>query len=376
MRSVQRCGHRHGAALALCWFSLAACGQSDADPAAADDRSGQSAARNAPGPTGEPLEALGLFADTVAQEPAQDTIAYDVNAVLYADEVEKLRFIALPSGQAAEYDPVAMWSYPDGTRFIKTFYVPLDARDLQAGRRLIETRIVERSGDHWTGRTYVWDDAQTAARRLKTGRTIALSWIGTDGEPRHVDYRVPNDNECKTCHSHDHTFEPLGPRTRQLNRDHAYGSGDQVTTENQLDHLAALGLVQGVIEPPEARLTLSDPYGLATLPERARSYLDANCSHCHRPGGEAGSTALDLRYETTEPFARGVCRAPVAAGPGAGGRRYDIVAGDPEASIMVYRMASSDPEIKMPEMPTVTSDRAGTQLIRDWIAAMPSAPCN
>jgi hypothetical protein len=39
-------------------------------------------------------------------------------------------------------------------------------------------------------------------------------------------------------------------------------------------------------------------------------------------------------------------------------------------------MASTDPKIKMPELPTVTSDAAGTQLIRAWIAAMPAAPCN
>ena len=63
-------------------------------------------------------------------------------------------------------------------------------------------------------------------------------------------------------------------------------------------------------------------------------------------------------------------------GPASGGHDYDIVAGDPEASIMVYRMASTDPEIKMPELPTVTSDKAGTELIRDWIAAMPADTCN
>ena len=43
---------------------------------------------------------------------------------------------------------------------------------------------------------------------------------------------------------------------------------------------------------------------------------------------------------------------------------------------MVYRMESTDPEIKMPELPTVTSDREGTALIRAWIAAMPRRPCN
>lgn len=339
---------------------------------AADDAMANAAGVTS-GKTGEPLEALGLFSDPVAQTPADGVVPYDVNAVLYADEVDKLRFIALPAGQAAEYDPVEMWRYPEGTRFVKTFYVPLDAREPQGERRLLETRIVELQGGSWSGRTYVWNDAQTEARRLKTGRTVPLRWIGADGEPREVDYRVPNDNECKSCHSHDRAFEPLGPSTRQLNRRYAYGPDGE--DENQIDHLVALGLLRGEVEPESERATLVDPYGTAELSRRARSYLDANCSHCHRPGGEAGSTALDLRYHVEEPFAWGVCRAPVAAGPGSAGRLHDIVPGDPDASIMVFRMASTDPKIKMPELPTVTSDRAGTALIREWIAAMSAVKC-
>jgi hypothetical protein len=42
----------------------------------------------------------------------------------------------------------------------------------------------------------------------------------------------------------------------------------------------------------------------------------------------------------------------------------------------VFRMESTDPELKMPELPTLTSDVHGTELIRAWIAAMPKASCN
>jgi hypothetical protein len=48
------------------------------------------------------------------------------------------------------------------------------------------------------------------------------------------------------------------------------------------------------------------------------------------------------------------------------------VPGDPDASILVFRMASTDPELKMPELPTLTSDAEGTALIRDWIASLSS----
>jgi uncharacterized repeat protein (TIGR03806 family) len=357
---------------AACW--LCACGGAGASRG--DDDDGD----DAPSAQPESLEALELFADPVAQEPAASVVPYDVNAVLYADEAEKLRFLAIPEGEQATYDDSAVWQFPDGTRLVKTFFFWNDARDQARGRRLLETRIIECAAGKWSGRTYVWNDAQTEARRLKAGKTLDVAWIDQDGKHRTLDYRVPNDNECKTCHAKKHVFEPLGPRTRQLDRDHDYGSAHHPKPENQIDHLMRAGLLRGDVPRAADRFALLDPYGddsADTLERRARSYLDANCSHCHRPGGEAGSTALDLRAESEEAFGLGVCRTPVAAGPGSGGHEYDIVPGDPDASILVYRMESTDPEIKMPELPTVTSDAQGVALIREWIAAMPeTSDCN
>lgn len=345
-------------AAALLALSVAACGGDDSG--SADQDGGP--AKAAP----ESLEALKLFDDPVAQTPADGVVPYDVNAVLYADESEKLRFMTLPNGQSATYDAMGFWDYPNGTRFIKTFFYYDDVRDPSLGRRLLETRIIERADDKWTGRTYIWNDAETEATRYKVGKTLKVEWVDADGNDRSQDYRVPNDNECKTCHSKSHKFEPLGPRTRQLNRDHDYDGVEQ----NQIDHLVELGWVSGDTGDAADRFTLSEPYGSDSVEQRARSYLDANCSHCHRPGGEAGSTALDLRAETTELYGLGVCRTPVAAGPGSGNRSYDVVPGKPDDSILVFRMESTDPELKMPELPTLTSDAQGVQLIRAWIAGM------
>ena len=320
----------------------------------------------------ESLALLGLFADTVQQAPADGVLPYDVISVLYADEAEKLRFMSIPSGTTVRYDALDLWDYPDGTVFVKTFFFYLDASDPALGRRLLETRIIRRDHGEWTGRTYLWNDAQTEARRHKVGKTLQVSWTDGTGTERMQAYRVPNDNECKTCHAKSHRFEPLGPRTRQLNRPYEYAAG----AENQIEHLTRLGWLTGDASSATERFTLSNPYGSDQLEQRARAYLDANCSHCHRPGGEAGSTALDLRAEIEDAFSLGTCRTPVAAGPGSGQRRYDIVPGNPDASIMVFRMESIDPELKMPELPTLTSDAAGTALVREWIAAMPpSADC-
>lgn len=385
---MRRLEHRTPpSAAALTALVLAACGSSSAPPGDMSQGGGSSeggtvdgagGAVDGGGPTGDSLVSLGLFIDPVAQVPAPGVIPYDVIAVLFADQAEKLRFLTIPAGQRATYDPTGFWEYPDSTIFVKTFFYYHDARDPSQGRRLLETRIVERKAGLWTGRTYVWNEAQTEALRLKVGETLTVEWIDSAGQMQTFGYRVPNDNECKTCHSKDHVFQPLGPRTRQLNRNHDYGSSSSTAEpqiENQIDHLVSLGLVEGDIPPAADRYTLSDPYGAEPLESRARSYLDANCSHCHRPGGEAGSSALDLRREIVDPLAIGVCRVPVAAGPGAGGHTYDIVPGNPDDSIMVFRMLSTDPELKMPEIPTMTSDADGSALIGAWIASMPPVPC-
>jgi uncharacterized repeat protein (TIGR03806 family) len=363
MSGPSSCARPLPAALSLA-LSLTACGGSN-------DASSPPLTKP---PAVDSLERLGLFEDAVAQAPKKDVVPYDVIAPLYADEAEKLRFMVLPKGKQTTYDPTEMWDYPDGTRFVKTFFYYADARDPSLGRRLLETRIVEREGDVWTGRTYVWNDAQTEAIRLKVGRTVEVNYLDADGAERSLEYRVPNDNECKTCHSKDHVFEPLGPRTREL--DHVMaGEPDDGNADTQVDRLASLGLLGGEIPPRSERLALSYPYGTDPLVRRARSYLDANCSHCHRPGGEAGATALDLRFETESAYALGSCRTPVAAGAGSGGFDFDIEPGLPERSIMVFRMSSTSPKLKMPQIPTVTADMRGVALISEWIASLDPQAC-
>ena len=164
---------------------------------------------------------------------------------------------------------------------------------------------------------------------------------------------------------------PLGPRTRQLNRTHDYGSGP----ENQLTHLASLHLFDGALPDPAGLERLSDPLGTAPVADRARAYLDANCAHCHNQEGYASSTALRLNIETTLPVDLGACRHPVAAGHANGGFLFDIVPGHPEQSIMVFRVQSNDPEIKMPQLPLTTSDPVGVDLITNWISGLSPVGC-
>ena len=104
--------------------------------------------------------------------------------------------------------------------------------------------------------------------------------------------------------------------------------------------------------------------------DRARAYLEINCAHCHSADGPAKTSGLMLDYHETNPAALGVGKAPVAAGRGSGGRFYGIVPGKPDASIMVYRMEATDPELMMPEMGRKQTHEEGVALVREWIAGM------
>src|SRR5207245_10478736 len=99
------------------------------------------------------------------------------------------------------------------------------------------------------------------------------------------------------------------------------------------------------------------------------------CAHRHNENCYASSTALRLESETQAPIDLGVCRHPVAAGMASGGFLYDVVPGRPDQSILVYRMKSSDPKTKMPQLPLVTVDQFGVALVSEWIANLAGGAC-
>ena len=79
---------------------------------------------------------------------------------------------------------------------------------------------------------------------------------------------------------------------------------------------------------------------------------------------------LWLDTETVDPRIMGLCKPPVAAGRGTGDRSFDVVPGHPEASIIPYRMTSTDPGEMMPEVGRALVHREGVDLISRYIAAM------
>lgn len=302
--------------------------------------------------------------------PKDGVVPYTVAAPLWSDAAGKGRYIVLPEGGAIGFTDGEDWSFPDGTVIIKSFFFDHDRRDPEAGARIIETRLLYREAGTWRSVTYLWDEAETEATLLKIGKRVDVSFIDEQGAPQTEEYIVPNLDQCSSCHERDDQTELLGVITHQLNMDIEVDG----QTVNQLEWLADQGLFSATLPEVQALPRLVDPFGDEPLELRARSYLHANCSHCHRLDAAAGKSGLVFLAWEDEPGKFGVCKVPAAAGPGTGGHPYDIVPGHPETSIMVFRMNSLDPEIKMPELPNRVIDAKGVALIEAWIAGMPGEP--
>jgi uncharacterized repeat protein (TIGR03806 family) len=317
------------------------------------------------------LSEYALFVgDGSSQEPREGVIPYDLNSALFSDYTDKYRFVKLPENTSAKYHESEAFEFPVGTIIAKTFAYPIDERDPKLGRRLIETRILKREADGWVGLPYIWNDQQTEATLEVAGDLIDVRWTDGQGHERTNNYIVPNSNQCKGCHKQGETMQPLGPKARHLNRDFAYASG----AENQLAYWTRHKALSGAPEPAQApRLAVWNDPSTGDLDERARAWLEINCAHCHNPLGPARNSGLDLLASQKSPVQWGVMKTPVAAGRGTGGHDYDIVPGQPDASILMFRILSQDPGIMMPELGKRLIHQEGAELVRQWIAAMPPA---
>ena len=311
---------------------------------------------------------------------------YDLNTALFTDYAHKLRTVWMPEGTSAAYGEED-FEYPVGTIISKTFYYPL-AEDGSVRRtddysqdfagnglnlskvKLIETRMLVKRVDGWQALPYVWNEAQTDAVLEIAGDAKRLQMVSDDGSSTGFTYVVPDFNQCSGCHADNHTkkaVRPIGPRARHLNKSYAYESGG----ENQLIYWQQMGYLSGLPDLAEVPHNVNFKDATASLEERARSYLDINCGHCHNPSGAADTSGLMLYSAEQDMRKLGVCKPPVAAGTGSGDRRFAIVPGSPDESILNFRVESTDPGAMMPELGRSLTHEEGTELLKDWIASLP-----
>ena len=302
------------------------------------------------------------------------TTVYGLNTPLFSDYAQKLRTVYLPDGQAATYHPEDTFEFPVGSIITKTFFYPLGADgavltnaawsgspdDIDTRKHhLVETRLLVKQADGWDALPYVWseDDAYLAVTGDLQQFTLQSGEI--------LNYLVPSKNQCASCHATNHTngkLLPIGPKARHLNGPHP------ITGENQLQQWQRRGQLHQAVLPFPANASIDDAE--ASLTHRARSYLDINCGHCHNANGAADTSGLLLDYADHPADKMGLCKPPIAAGSGSGGRLYSIVPGHANQSILSFRLSSTKPAAMMPELGRALTHKEGVELIDKWINSL------
>lgn len=319
------------------------------------------AAGGTPFPT--TLSATGAFTDLTTLTPVAGLVAYEPNVSFWSDHAKKRRWFGLPDtastfGFAAD----GPWSLPPGAVWVKHFDLELTRGNPATARRL-ETRFLVRTATGVYGVTYRWNDAQTDATLVPEEGTEQVFNVVENGVTRPQTWRFPGRAECLTCHT-PAGGHALSFNTRQLNRTQPLPGG----TANLITALAQAGYLSSPTVPDPAALP---SLAAADAPDRplevrARSYLDANCSSCHQPGGTALGT-WDARASVPLSLA-GLVNGPLID-QGSDPANRVIVPGNPARSRLLQRMAIRGAG-QMPPLASHVRDLAGEALLAAWITAL------
>ena len=295
-----------------------------------------------------------------------DFIFYELITPLFTDYAFKHRLIYVPDGMQIEFKDKKVFNFPIGTIIVKTFYYPENFDKPRSNINLIETRLLVHEEKGWKAYPYVWNDNDDDAYLSVAGASKLVKWK-SDNKINEIDYLVPNMNQCKGCHVHDGNMLPIGPTARQLNKSIDFND----EKFNQLEYWFKIGILDRLPEISKIdKVAEWNNSNSGTLNDRARAWLDINCAHCHNPKGPAKSSALFLDYYEQNPKSLGIYKTPIAAGRGSGNLKYDIVPGEPENSILVYRFNSTDPGIMMPELGRTMIQEEALELIEKWIISL------
>ena len=240
------------------------------------------------------LSEMGIYSGDIADlVPADGVQQYELNTILYTDYAKKQRLVRLPNCQTMGHNDDLLPTYPNNTIVTKTFYYDLNETDNTEDNKIIETRVIIKINGAWHLGNYVWNDAQTEAVLDNNASIVPFDYVNETGTTVSLNYEIPSFDQCIQCH---HTYNEeiilIGPNLRNMNFVPSF------TSQNQLDYFIDNGLLSGIESASEVGVMPNWEDTSASLSDRGRAYLDVNCAHCHRPGGEVPDFLnTDFRYE-------------------------------------------------------------------------------
>jgi hypothetical protein len=325
------------------------------------------------------LSGTGAYTNLLKRVPAAGLIPYVPNVPLWSDGAVKSRYLALPNSggsltpdEQIQFAPTNTWAFPAGTVFVKNFDLVVNETNANVPLRRLETRLLVRDTNGAVyGVTYKWRPDNSDADLLLTSSNENILITNAAGVTTQTWY-YPSPADCLTCHTRVAGYV-LGINTRQLNGVETYPAASTTNTDNQLRTLNRLGLLYPAMD--EAGISnlesLSSLTNLsASLEQRSRSYLDANCAQCHQPGG-TGIT-FDARYDT--PLARqNITNYPAAVSLGYDGACI-IKPEDIWRSMIWQRINTTNATTKMPLLARNLIDTNAVAVFADWINSLPGIP--
>jgi putative heme-binding domain-containing protein len=310
------------------------------------------------------LSDTGLFRNTAQEQVQSGVIPFAIHYPMWQDGAQAKHYLALPDQKkVVVYDTpqplegLAMFNsrlhYPEGAVLAKT----LSLRD-----RRIETQVLYFNGQLWQGYSYVWNDEQTDAKLApQEGLDLHLDM----GAP--VAWRIHSRSECFQCHN------PWPESTLAFTPEQLHRPEDgERSPWMQFAKLGYIETLDGQRQPipPERCVRSPLSHGASdTVSHRARSYLHANCAHCHQFGAGT-AVALSLKIADDEAGMKAIDVIPEKGSFGLQDARL-IAPGHPERSALLYRMASSSTG-RMPHIGSREVDFEGVTLIARWIEEMQS----
>ena len=300
-------------------------------------------------------------------KPNNGVFAYKLVNSMFNDYSLRESFIYLPEGKTFGFDSTNLMSLPVGAALINVVYYPKDGRNMASGKQLIETQLLIKKEAGWEAFDYHWGDDQKDALLSDAGGSKLISYFDKNGQSKQINFIMSSKNECKSCHLLGNRVTPIGINVGNLNLEVTYPSGIQ----NQLDKWISAGIMKNYSKGafPKFKNWMDTS---VSLDERARSYLSANCAHCHNPNGPAFVSGLFLTADNNNNYTYGICKPPLSKGHGTCNLNYDIVPGKPAESVVVCRLATTEFGVKMPELGRALIDTAGVSLISEWITQLNS----
>lgn len=315
-----------------------------------------------------------------SQIPSLNVIPFEPASSLFTDYAHKKRFVWMPKGTKATYNGDGkVLELPVGSVLIKTFYY--NKMQPNNTTRIIETRIMIRKSTGWIFANYVWNTAQTEATLDLNGSYTNITFKDDNDIVKTTNYRIPNEVQCIVCHKTSQvvagqvvtTHIPIGIKPQNLNFDASYNG----VVKNQLTKWIEAGYLENNFSlPTTANSTVNYKDLTKSVSLRARSYIDANCSHCHQSDRHCEYRPMRFAYSETNPANAlsdqniGLCVNTMDMANFAPELDKIIKGGNPLESMLFHRLNTNDDSFRMPLHGRTIIHDEGVTLIRDWINNM------